>query len=92
VYEVKTEGNLREAAITESIKNGLLGFLGELGYGKAGVMFVNQKENKGIIKINNKHVDNVKAGLALIKEIEESKVLIKSVYVSGILNKAKGYL
>ena len=44
--------------------------------------------NRGIIKTNVKEVDKVRAALSLVKSIENKKVLIRTITVSGILNKA----
>jgi len=46
-----------------------------------------------LIKVSNKHVNNLKAALALITNIGREEVIVKSVGVSGILKKAeKKYL
>ena len=44
---------------------------------------------KGIIKVNHKHVDELKSALTLIEKINNKKVIVKSLGVSGILNKAE---
>ncbi|MBS3175933.1 ribonuclease P protein component 2 [Candidatus Woesearchaeota archaeon] len=67
-------------------------FLGELGMAKAGIMIIpTQKNNQGILRIDHKHVNEVKAALTLIKEIDNQQVIVRSLGVSGILNKAQVY-
>lgn len=44
---------------------------------------------RGIIKVNHKYVDYVKASLMMIKEINKTKANVNTVGVSGILKKAK---
>lgn len=65
---------------------------GEVGIAKAGLMFISERWNSekqiGLVKIDHKHVNELKAGLALIKEIENNKVIVSSIGTSGILNKA----
>ena len=67
--------------------------LGQLGIAKAGIRILPEKWNlelqKGIIKVNHKHVDELKSALTLIEKINNKKVIIKSIGVSGILNKAE---
>ena len=88
-YEVLAEKALRREAITGAINQGLLRFLGELGCAKAGILFIENKENKGMLKVNNQMVDQIKAGLSLIKDINGEKVIIKTTKVSGTLAKLR---
>lgn len=84
-------------SIAGAIHNSLLQLVGELGAGKAGIMFLedkfNQELQRGLIKVNHKYIDHLRASLALIKGINDEEVIVKSVGVSGILKKAeKRYL
>ena len=65
--------------------------MGILHFGKAGVLLIKNQfiKNKGIIKVNNKYVDYIKASLLLITEINKKKVNIRAIGVSGIIKKAK---
>lgn len=86
VFEVVSATTQSFETIKEKINKALLAFLGELGCAKAGIIVLNEwKNNRGIIKVNNKEVDKVKAALTLIK----NSILIKCIYVTGLLNKAK---
>lgn len=68
----------------------MLQFLGELGYGKAGIMVLDLwDENRGIIRTNTKSVDQVKTALTMIEKIGNQKAIVKTIGVSGMLNKAK---
>ena len=84
-------------SIAGAIHNSLLQLIGELGAGKAGIKFLedkfNQELQRGLVKVNHKYVDHLRASLALIKDIDEKEVIVRSVGVSGILKKAeKKYL
>ena len=88
VYE--TIGNISQEEAKMALNNGIKDFIGQLGLAKAGLIHINEyKNNKGIISINNKSVDEVKMALSLIKEVDGKKVIFKCNGVSGILNKAK---
>ena len=89
VFQIKNGKNLEFSKIKAEIKQKLLEFLGQLGYGKAGILIVDGKNNKGIIKVNNKHVDEARTALSLVKDLNNQKVIIQTLGVSGILKKAK---
>jgi len=66
--------------------------MGGLGMARAGVMIMNEfKNNKGIVKVNNKYLNELHASLLLIEQIEGKKASVESVGVSGLLNKARKY-
>jgi ribonuclease P/MRP protein subunit POP5 len=89
VYEAISDKKLNSNEIKQSIDDALLKFIGEFGYAKAGPLFVQTKNNKGIIRINNKYLNEIKTSLALIEKIKNKKVIIKTIGVSGILKKAR---
>lgn len=74
--------------IVRRITDAFISFVGTLGQGVAGlqVLTFNEKTKKGIIRVNNKYTDNLRASLALT---ESENTIIKSTYVSGMLNKAQ---
>ena len=49
----------------------------------------NPKSQKGIIKINNKYINHLKAILTLVNKVDKQDVIISSLGVSGILKKAE---
>jgi len=67
--------------------------VGQLGVAKAGIQVIpncwNTEKQRGIIRINHKHVDEIKSALTFIKKINNKEVIVKSIGVSGIINKAK---
>lgn len=71
--------------VTKKLNN----ILGIIDSSNAGLIPVEQKENKAIIRINNKYVDKIKSAMLFINEINNKPVILKSIKVSGILNKAR---
>ena len=69
------------------IEHELRGFVGDLGLAKAGLRFISQKKNRGIIQVNHTSVDDIKTGLALIRKMNNSPVRITTIKVSGVVNK-----
>ncbi len=88
-FEIVTNGNLNKQKTKEEIEKACLKFLGELGVAKAGLMFISFNKVKGILKVNNKYVDEVKTALSLIKEVDNKNVIVNCIGVSGILKKTK---
>ena len=90
VYEVQTKTPITRIEAKKEVSNKMKQFIGELGTAQAGLMHLKDwQDNKGIIKVNAQHVDHAKASLSLIKTINEKKVTVKSVAVSGIINKLR---
>ena len=89
-YESLSEAKLNYMEIKELIINSFKNLFGEIGLSKAGIMFVDYKDNKGILKINNKYVDEVKASFSMIRKINKQDILVRSLRVSGTLKKVRG--
>jgi ribonuclease P/MRP protein subunit POP5 len=68
-------------------------YLGKLEIARAGLWLLpdkwDAKNQRGILKVNNKYVDKIKAVFALTTEMENQKVILRSIGISGILNKAE---
>ena len=80
--------------VSEQIMVKSLEFLGELGVAKAGIQLLpecwNPELQRGIIRVGNKHVDELKSSLSFVEKIDNKEVIVKTVGASGILDKAKG--
>lgn|SRR3989338_4007471 len=96
VFEITANKKINDfRLISRAIWNSSLDFLGQLETGKAGLWILADKWNvekqKGILRINNKYVDKIKASLTMIAKIGRQNVIVRSVGVSGILNKAERF-
>jgi RNase P/RNase MRP subunit POP5 len=94
VFEVVSKNKLSSAsAVSSAVQRKTAEFLGELEAAKAGVHTLHDKwdskKRKGVIRLNRKYVNHLKAALCMISRIENRKVVVKSVGVSGMLNKAE---
>lgn len=90
VFEI-IGNNINKKALKKEIYNNLLKFFGKLGVSRANIKIIDNclKENKGIIKVNVKYLNDLKMGLGLIKKLDNKKVIVDVIGVSGILKKAK---
>ena len=90
VYEVVSDKKFMYNEVKKAIDEANLRFLGELGLAKSGVIHIDIfKDNKGILKVSNKFVNELKVSLGLIKNINNQNVIVNTISVSGILNKAE---
>ena len=96
-FEIISKSQIKDfSAVSKAVWASLLSFTGEFGAAKAGIWLLSDKYNeetqRGIIKVSNKHVNELKASLSLIKEIDKNKVIVRSIIVSGMLNKAAKHI
>ena len=93
-YEVISGHKFNDAMdISKAIMDAAKDFLGNLGMAKAGIIAMddqfNQKLQKGMVRVNNKHLDSLRASLLFVEKISGNDVIIKSVGASGVLKKAQ---
>jgi len=93
-YEVISRQRFNDSVrVSEAIFNAAHDYLGNLGMAKAGILSIPDKWNKnmqrGIMRVDNKHVNDLKASLVFVKNIEGNDVVIKSIGLSGILKKTQ---
>jgi len=93
-YEVISKHKFHDAIhVSKAILDAANDFLGHSGMAKAGLLTLNDKWNpdsqRGMMRVNNKHVDELKASLVFVKNIGGKDAIVKSVGASGILRKAQ---
>jgi RNase P/RNase MRP subunit POP5 len=92
LFEVLSEKTIDYPLIASAILEACKSYLGCVGFAKAGPMLIRnrwrQDSHTGIVKVNRKYADWIKASFALIKTIKNSRVIIRSRKVSGTLRKA----
>jgi ribonuclease P/MRP protein subunit POP5 len=68
-------------------------FLGTLGTAKAGIQIMkdnwNAEKQRGIIRVDHRWVHQLKASLLFANKIDGKNVIIKSIGLSGAINKVK---
>jgi ribonuclease P/MRP protein subunit POP5 len=91
-YEVISQNDVPIQNTFASISNSFKECFGIFGLGNAGLIdtkIYNNLSKKGLLKINHKYVDQLKASMALITNINDTKVIVHAIGISGILKKAK---
>ena len=90
-FEVDSDSEFAKDEIVKAVDGSCRDFMGEYGYGKAGVMVVNDTVSgkRGVVRVDSKYVDLVKTSLMMIKEINNNQVVLRNVRTSGTLRKVK---
>lgn len=96
-FEVVSKSRIKDfLGVSRAIWQGMLSLNGTRGVAQAGIQVLPEKFNtvnqKGIVRVNHKHVDSLKAGLATIQDVENVPVVVRSLGVSGSLKKATNYV
>ena len=93
VFEIVSKSPIKDYKdVSEQILAKSQEFLGILGMAKAGIQVMpkyNSNTQRGLIKVNHKHVDELKAALTFIDKLDNKEVIVNSIGVSGILKKAE---
>ena len=91
-FRLISEDNISDFhKVEDSIIANALGFMGKFDFSKAGIQVIEDcyKENKGVIRINAKYIDEFKSSLLFLTKINGQEVIFQTVGLSGILKKAK---
>jgi len=91
-FEVITDARPGFTSIRKSVQSSLLRYAGTKGASDAGAQLLRERydENnlRGIIRVNHKQLDLLKASMCLIDNIDKKPAIIRSIGASGILKKA----
>ena len=91
VFDVISDSKINADELVNCINKRCFEFMGILHFAKAGVLILKNQfsDHKGMLRVNHKYVDHIKAALMMITKINNKKVNIRAIGVSGILKKAR---
>ena len=90
VYKVNCDVKIALEQVKEAINKACLKLMGEIAMAKANVYVMKDfKNNKGIVKVNNKYLNELHASLLFVDNINGRKANVESVGVSGTIKKAR---
>lgn len=92
LFQIVSDTQFSTQEIKTTVKEALKDFLGELGLAKSAPLFVKEKDNKFILKVNHKYINESISALILIKRIKNKPVIVKSIITSGTIKKATSAL
>jgi|SRR3989344_5806340 len=88
-FQINAERKFDAKDIEKSLKEEFLTFLGSLELAKSSLKLISLNKNMGLIKVNAKYLNKVRAMFTMIEKINNEKASIKSLKTSGLLNKLK---
>ena len=93
-FEIISKSKIKAfSEVSKAIWTSTLSYAGTKGAARMGIWVLPEKYNpekqKGIIRIGHRNMDELKASLTLIKEIEQQPAIVRSIGASGILAKAE---
>jgi ribonuclease P/MRP protein subunit POP5 len=91
VFEIGSEQDFSFKQVKNALIGAILRYIGQFGLEKTRIYVIKNMymQNRGIFRITNKSVNDIKMIIPLIKDIEGKKATMKIIGISGILKKAK---
>ncbi|MFH0711104.1 MAG: Rpp14/Pop5 family protein [Candidatus Aenigmatarchaeota archaeon] len=92
-FQAISEDSVMYSDLESAIWDSMMDFFGELGTAKTSMWIVknlyDEQNQMGVIKCNNKSVQEVITGLGLISRLGDARVTIKILSVSGTIRGLK---
>ncbi len=93
VFDVISESPVQYADMVSAIWGSMLSFLGELETSEAKIWLIqnlyDEKAQRGVLKCSHNYVEHMRATLALISMIGETRAVIKINGVTGTIKSAR---
>jgi RNase P/RNase MRP subunit POP5 len=91
LFKISSNKEFELKSVERAIKASILRFLGESEFGNINPAVLPEYwgKNQGVLRVTNVHIPKIKISLALIKEIEGSKVIVQTLRIFGTLKKIK---
>ncbi len=95
VFKVISDKKVEFKDVKKTLKAQYSAWIGELLLSKTGMSFLdkwNAEKQTGIIRIEHKYLDHLRAVFCLTKNIGRKKAIIRSLGASGILKKTRRFI
>lgn len=89
VFEIISENSFSYKDLKDAVIKAFKDLFGLDGLAKAGLEFIEYKQNKGIIRVSAKGLDQLRASFCFVRKINKDDAVLRSVGVSGMLKKAR---
>lgn len=87
-FEVLAEKEVQWNSVKKAIMLAMKDYVGINGLAEAGLLFVKNNQNKGLLRVSHTSLNKIKAALIFITQIDNQRVIVRSLAASGMLNKA----
>ncbi len=78
--------------VRDAISDAINGYLGTRGASLAGAIVLQEKydeqKQRGLVKVSHRYADHLRASFCFIERISGTDVVVRSIGMSGMLNKA----
>ena len=90
-FQVISKNTIPYYNLKNAIFDSLLDYMGEGDFSKANIRLIKNlyRSGKGFIQCHPKYVDAVKMSMALISQIADERVILRTIRVSGTIKGAK---
>ncbi len=93
-FEIISKSRIKAfSEVSKAIWGSTLAYAGTKGTARMGIWVLPEKYNadkqRGLIRVTHRSLDELKASLALINQMEQQPVIVRSIGASGILAKAE---
>ncbi|WP_297497472.1 ribonuclease P protein component 2 [Thermococcus sp.] len=90
-FQVVGERSFKKEEVRRAVWEASLSTLGVLGSAKAKPWFIkfDEKSQTGIVRVDRKHVEELRFALTLVTEINGSKTIFRTLGVSGTIKRLK---
>ncbi len=94
VFEVVSLGSIDSKAIESSISSKFRSLYGDLLFSDSyyKLVYFDEKNKRGIIRIRHKYINNLIAVLGLIRRLDHQDALLIPIRTSGTIKRAKNYI
>ena len=94
VFEVISEDRISFNDAVSAINSSIKSLFGDFGLASARLWPVKNswKNNRGIVKVDRSFINQMKASLIVLNKINSREVIVRSLFVSGTIKKAKEFL
>ena len=90
-FKLISDSRFKREEVVKAVWDTVLRFLGESGASRTSLWLMDWSDEKqnGILKVNHNSVDEVRAALALLKDINKENCIPHVLGVSGTIKKSK---
>ena len=90
-FKIISRGRITNVeALKRAIFTAFTDLHGSIAAGEAGIIMLENhfSNNKGILRVNHTHTDQLKSAMAFVTDVGDQEVIMATVGISGILKKA----
>ncbi len=88
-FSIHSDNPVSYSEMKNAVRNSLIKWLGDKDYSAAKIRVIKNQwspsESRGVLRCSHRYVDDIKMSLALIHQIGDSRVIFRTLRVSGTI-------